>query len=256
MATIFFDYDGTLYDTMQIYGPAWRAGHAKLVEMGADEPREFSDEWISKGLGLNIREMWETRMPHVPEKYWMPVSKFVLNEMNKMVERGEGGLFEGIPEALSQLKADGHTLVFLSNCGVDYMRDHTRAYGLDKWIDYFYCAEDYPGAQKWEIYQHVARDYADNLPRPHIMVGDRKKDMDVAVHSRLSCDGESGTDNINHGNAKNATAEEAIYPRSTCAGVGCLWGYGGAEELTEADVLCKTPSDLPRVVNELVVQMF
>ncbi len=217
MATIFFDYDGTLHDTMRIYAPAWREGFSKLAKEGVCDPPDVTDEWISKGLGLNVREMWETMMPHIPEKYWMPTSKYIMHVMDEMLEGGKGSLFVGIPEALSQLKADGHTLVFLSNCGTEYMQKHKEVYKLDAWIDYFYCAQDFPGKQKWEIYAEVAPQFE----RPHIMVGDRKKDMDVAKHS-------------------------------DCLGVGCLWGYGGAEELSCADVLCKSPDELVATIDKLL----
>lgn len=217
MATIFFDYDGTLHDTMRIYGPAWRAGFEKLADEGVGEHLEFTDEWISKGLGLNLRDMWETMMPHIPKQYWKPTSKFILDKMNEMLERGEGSLFEGIPQALSELKGQGHTLVFLSNCEKAYMEQHARAYKLDAWIDAFFCAQDFPGKQKWEIYEEVAP----RFEQPHIMVGDREKDMEVAQHG-------------------------------SCLGVGCLWGYGSAQELRAADTLCETPANLVPAINKLL----
>ena len=54
--TIFFDFDGTLHDSMAIYGPAFRAAYAWLVKEGYKEPQEFSDSWISQWLGFTVEE--------------------------------------------------------------------------------------------------------------------------------------------------------------------------------------------------------
>ena len=42
--TVFFDFDGTLHDSMAIYGPAFRKAYAWLVSEGHMPPQEFTDE--------------------------------------------------------------------------------------------------------------------------------------------------------------------------------------------------------------------
>ena len=48
--TVFFDYDGTLHDSMRLYGPAFRHVYAALVAEGWAEPRAFSDEERGRGM--------------------------------------------------------------------------------------------------------------------------------------------------------------------------------------------------------------
>ena len=51
--TVFFDYDGTLHDSMRLYGPAFRRVYAALVAEGWAEPRAFSDKEIASWLGYS-----------------------------------------------------------------------------------------------------------------------------------------------------------------------------------------------------------
>lgn len=50
--TIFFDYDGTLHDSLRIYALAFKKAYAYLVEEGHTEPKEWSDKEISHWLGF------------------------------------------------------------------------------------------------------------------------------------------------------------------------------------------------------------
>lgn len=45
--TVFFDYDGTLHDTMALYGPAFRAACAWLSKEGWLERRTYADADIA-----------------------------------------------------------------------------------------------------------------------------------------------------------------------------------------------------------------
>ena len=68
--TVFFDYDGTLHDTMALYGPAFRAACAWLSKEGWLERRTYADADIACWLGWTTEEMWTTFAPHLPEPVW------------------------------------------------------------------------------------------------------------------------------------------------------------------------------------------
>lgn len=217
--TIFFDYDGTLHDSMQVYGPAFRKAVAWLESEGHIEHAEYEDDWISRWLGWTTEKMWATFTPHLPEEIWRKAAQMIGTEMSNLSAQGAGALFEGVPEMLQTLKDEGYTIAFLSNCGTRYRDAHRGYYGLDRWIDIYHCAQDFPGLAKWEIYQQVCDD--GKHPYPHLMVGDRFHDIEVAT-------------------------------RANIPSIGCRFGYGEPAELDAATVCVDNPSEIPNAVKELL----
>lgn len=217
--TIFFDYDGTLHDSMQVYGPAFRKAVAWLEQEGYLEHAEYSDEWISHWLGWTTEKMWTTFAPQLPEEVWRKAAHMVGVEMDNLSSTGGGALFDGVPDMLGKLKQQGYTIAFLSNCRRAYRDAHRGYYGLDRWIDVYHCAENYPGLAKWEIYRKVAGD--GRHPHPHVMVGDRFHDIEVAT-------------------------------RNGIPSVGCLYGYGEPGELDAASICVDNPRQIPNAVKELL----
>ncbi len=215
--TVFFDYDGTLHDSMAIYGPAFRAAYAWLVEEGHMPPREFTDEWISQWLGWTTENMWTTFAPDLAEPIWRHAAKIVGREMDRLTEEGVARLFDDVPELLEELKAEGYQLAFLSNCRTDYMNVHRKVFGLDRLFDAYYWAEGYGDIPKWKIYQQVSSRHA----FPQIMVGDRFHDMEVA--------------------------EKAGIPF-----VGCAYGFGAEGELAGATVVVDAPKEIPDTIMEVL----
>lgn len=211
--TVFFDYDGTLHDSMAIYGPAFRTAYAWLVEAGHMPSREFSDEWISRWLGFTTEDMWTTFAPELPEEVWRQAASLVGREMDRLTDVGAARLFPGVEDMLAALKECGYDLVFLSNCRTRYCEVHRATFGLDAWFDAYCCAEDFDDIPKWQIYQQVA----DKHPSPHVMVGDRFHDLEVAS-------------------------------RAGIPSVGCAYGFGRAGELTGANAIVASPAEIPDAV--------
>ena len=65
---IILDYDGTIHDTMRIYKKAFLKAYEWLVQEGKAVRREFDDSQISRWLGFNSKEMWNTFMPTLEEE--------------------------------------------------------------------------------------------------------------------------------------------------------------------------------------------
>lgn len=74
---------------------------------------------------------------------------------------------------LEQLRAQGYTLVFLSNCRHSYQEAHRRYWGLDRWFSGYFCCEDYENRPKEEIFPHIAAQFS----RPYVVIGDRASDF-------------------------------------------------------------------------------
>ena len=215
--TVFFDYDGTLHDSMRLYGPAFRMVYAWLVEGGYANPREFSEEEISQWLGWTVEDMWTTFMPGLPEEVWRKASALVGSEMNRLMEEGKGSLFAGVPEMMKELQDAGFDLVFLSNCGFTYRDNHIREFGLGPFLNAAYCAEEFDFISKWKIFQQVKKSHA----APFVMVGDRFHDIEVAVKANIPS-------------------------------IGCSYGFGAEEELDDATVLVKSPGEISAAVVRLL----
>ena len=113
--TIFFDYDGTLHDSMKLYSPALRKAYAWLVDQGIVEPQELRDEEICRWLGWQVEDMWTTFVPGIDEATWRTAAKMVADDMNKGLHAGKGALFPGVKEMLEELYVQGFELAFLSN---------------------------------------------------------------------------------------------------------------------------------------------
>lgn len=217
MATVFFDYDGTLHDSMAIYGPSFREAYRWLVSQGHMPEREFTDAWISQWLGWTAEDMWTTFVPNLPEAVWRKAADIVGEQMDGLTAAGKARLFIGVPEMLSSLKSQGYELAFLSNCRTRYCEVHREVFGLDRWFDAYYCAEDFDDIPKWQIYQQVCHRH----PDPQVMVGDRFHDLDVAT-------------------------------RSGIPSIGCAYGFGREGELDAATVIAQEPKGVPGLVASLL----
>jgi phosphoglycolate phosphatase len=201
---------------MKLYGSALRKTYEWLVDQGVVEPRELSDEEISRWLGWQVEDMWTTFVPGIEEQTWKRASKMVGDTMRELLMQGKGALFEGVDEMLNELRTQGFDLVFLSNCGRSYCDDYLREFGIDHLFAATYCAAEFGFIPKWQIYQLVA----DQHPKPHIMVGDRFHDMEVAEHAGI-------------------------------LSIGCAYGYGELSELKAATVVVDSPGQIVQAIQKI-----
>ncbi|QHQ60966.1 HAD-IA family hydrolase [Anaerocolumna sedimenticola] len=200
--TIFFDYDGTLHDSLKIYSLAFKKAYVYLVNEGLAEDKEWSDKEISYWLGYNAKEMWKSFRPDLSSELQQYCSNIIGSEMKELIEQGKPVLYEGAFDVLSYLKNTGFHLIFISNCNVYYMESHKKLFQLDRYFDTFLCSEEYNYNPKSEIISNIKNLY----PEKMVIVGDRKQDMDAGV-------------------------KNGIYT------IGCRFGYARATELEEADIL-------------------
>ena len=215
--TLIFDWDGTLHNTLRLYGHAFRAAYKWLVEGGFAPEQYYSDEQVSRFLGMNTADMWRNFMPDLPGSIVQEASSRIGRELVRAVDRGEAQLYDGVPEMLEQLHALGYTLVFLSNCQHDCQEAHRKYFHLDLWFSGYFCCEDYQGRPKEEIFLEIAAQF----PGPYLVIGDRDSDMRVAqVHGLKS--------------------------------IGCLYGFGTPEELCTANERVMSCGEIPDSVQRLL----
>ncbi|SHI51949.1 phosphoglycolate phosphatase [Dethiosulfatibacter aminovorans DSM 17477] len=207
--TIILDFDGTIHESIKVYGPAFRKCYRFLVDLGCAEEKEWADGEIARWLGFTKEEMWKDFMPDLDTDIRHKAGGMIGKEMNSLLSGGKGVLYHGALEVLEGLKKRGYSLVFMSNCSVKYRDMVTEVFNLDRYFDHIYSSEEFGFIPKDEIFRMVSG----SLKPGFAMVGDRHKDMEVGV----------GND--------------------VCT-IGCLYGYGNSEELKDADRLINDISEL------------
>lgn len=209
--TVFFDYDGTLHDSMKIYKPALIKAYSYLVAKKMATKRTLKDEEIKYWLGFNSKEMWKNFMPNLPLKMQDEARNMVGEEMKSCVKNNKAKLYEGALETLNYLKNKGYHIVFVSNCSNYYKDIHNEAFKLDEYFEELACAQEYKYVPKYEFLSKVMKKY----PKDMVIIGDRYHDMEAGK--------------INN-----------IYT------IGCEYGFGGSKEVSNADFVIKDIRELKK----------
>lgn len=218
MTNLIFDYDGTIHNCLKIYAPAFRKAYAWLVDNGYAEPRKFNDKEIGYWLGFNSADMWSMFQPKLPQEQRDICRGIIGEEMGAQIMNGNAELFPNAEETLARLKDKGYTLIFLSNCRVKYQQRHNACFRLDRFFDFFYCAEEFDFIPKYEIFRRIKPRHSGNF----VVIGDRFHDMETAALNNLKS-------------------------------IGCAYGYGSAEELSTADIIVRNIAEIPDAVEKLAV---
>lgn len=200
--TIFFDYDGTLHKSIEIYAPAFRKSYDFLVNNGFAQPREWSDTEITAWLGFNPNEMWKAFMPELEESIKTECSKIIGSEMIALIEARKPILYPGALEVLSYLRDRDIMLVFISNCKKYYMDSHTKLFNLKDYFTEMACSEDYDFLPKHQILQQIKDRYAKEM----VIIGDRNQDIEAGIRNKMYT-------------------------------IGCSYGYANRGELDLADFI-------------------
>jgi phosphoglycolate phosphatase len=212
MALLIFDLDGTLVDTTSVVVPAFQA----VIRRYAPD-RIVSEADIRATFGLPDDEIWRTLLPYASTTE--RTAAFV--EAEKRICQGMYGrslVFPDVHKVLSELTAQGHTLTVASNCGPAYLQAVLESQGLRRWMTRPLCLGGIRGRSKADILRLHLEHFRDM--EPLVMIGDRASDVDAA---------------------------HAVGILS----VGCLYGFGGAHELTGADHRIHRLSELVPLVHSL-----
>lgn len=202
--TIYFDYDGTIHDSIKIYAPAFRKSYDFLVENKKAEPKEWTDDEIKKWLGYTSKEMWKNFMVDLDEHMKDEASSIIGKEMENQILSGNSRLYNGALDVLVTLKNRGYKLVFLSNCSINYMETSNRLFNLKSYFHDMICSEMYDFIPKHEILKKIKNNYEVS----QVIVGDRFHDIESAEKNKI----------------------ESVF---------CEYGYGDKKEGSKATVTIK-----------------
>lgn len=204
MVNLIFDYDGTIHDTIKIYGPAFQKAYQYLKDKNWIKEKKYTEEEISRWLGFTAKEMWDSFMPDLADKEKQFCSDMIGEEMIKLTYEGKALLYPHAKEVLQKLKKQGDNLILLSNCKKAYLNAHKEYFQLEQFFTAFYCAEDFGFKPKYEIFKAINKKYSGEF----FIIGDRYQDIKIAEKHSLKS-------------------------------IGCQYGYGTSNELKGATYLIK-----------------
>ena len=214
--TAVFDWDGTLHNTIHIYGDAIRQTCDYLAAMGYKVPAKTDNNTLSGYLGVNPRDMWHDFAPWLDSAAVHAAVDYAGKKLIETVEQGHASLYPGALQTLKQVQAEGIHTVFLSNCTRDYMLCFTRQFKLDEYFDAMYCCEDYNYIPKEDIFTRIM----ERFQGQYVVIGDRSSD--------LKCAFKHGTHSI-----------------------GCTYGFGSEGELDKAELKASNVTQIPALINAL-----
>ncbi|MHA6265791.1 HAD hydrolase-like protein [uncultured Aliiroseovarius sp.] len=184
-----------------------------LEALGLDAPHPDDLEWV---IGPAL--LWSF------EKLGVANPQAALDHYRAFYE-DEGGMydctvFDGIPEALSTIKSR-HVMHIATAKPHAYARKITAHFGLAQHMTHEFGPElDGTRNDKGDLLRHALA-YTSTDPGGCVMVGDRHYDLNAARAVDMKF-------------------------------VGVTWGYGGSDDLSDADAMVETPADLPGVIETLL----
>jgi len=211
--TVFFDYDGTIHESIKIYAPAFRKAYEFLVENQYAEERQWTEKEISYWLGFSSKDMWKEFMPDLDENTQNEASKIIGKEMLQQLSVGKAILYDGAIDVLKYLKDKGYKLIFISNCGIYYKEMARKSFNLDDYFEQMVCSEEYDYIPKYEILSKIK----DNFDEEMVIIGDRIQDIEAGIKNNIVT-------------------------------IGCKYGYGSDKELNEANYIIESIMDIKKLL--------
>lgn len=197
--TIYFDFDGTLHNTLEIYTASVQKAYDHIQGLTPLPNRMIHKEEAKIWLGMPPKDMWNDFLPELEVEYKNLGSTIVGAEMLKALNEGRGQLYPDTIRVLHELKSKGYNLKIISNCKTIYRNKCMDVFNLSLFIDAFYAAEDYDYKPKYEILAEVECDNS-----VLAFIGDKRSDIEVGKYHDLIT-------------------------------IGCCYGYGEPSELMNAN---------------------
>ncbi|MGO1370213.1 MAG: HAD family hydrolase [Senegalia sp. (in: firmicutes)] len=211
--TIFIDYDGTIHNSIKIYGPAFRKAYKYLVEEGVSPYKVWNDSEISYWLGFNSKAMWKNFMPSLDPHIRDKASKIIGREMLSQIRAGKSVLYDDALDTLKYLKQKGYHLIFLSNCSISYRDMAKDKFKLGDYFEKMACSEEYGYIPKHKILSKLKHKY----PQGMVIIGDRFQDIEAGKKNEILT-------------------------------IGCNYGFQQPGELNDADITIDSIKEIMNIL--------
>ncbi|MEH2532290.1 phosphoglycolate phosphatase [Bradyrhizobium sp. AZCC 1588] len=203
MDTIYFDLDGTLTDP--------KPGITRSIQYALqrlDHPTIPTEDELTWCIGPPLRSSFVKLLgDHSADR-----AVTLYRERFSDIGLYENGVYDGIDEVLTALRASGHRLFVATSKAHVFAERIIDHFGLRKHFERVFGAElDGTRADKSHLLQYALKEVAVD-PSKTLMIGDRSHDMVGAKNNGMK-------------------------------GIGVLYGYGSRAELIEAGAhhVCATP---------------
>ncbi len=210
---VIFDNDGTLVPSHEVANPAIQRAFARYCAAHGIDAGAPTDERIRELTGLPGKEFYAALLPDAHQAHAESLRANCLDEEVEAVLL-EARFYPGLDRMLRDLKRAGARLALASHGGERYIAAMARRLGYPEIFDrVFHHGMDGLTSKA----AMAARALADLGPSRGLFVGDRRADRDAA--------------------------REVGIPF-----IGCLYGYGSAEELEGSDLFAASPEDLAAIL--------
>ncbi|MBM7700624.1 HAD hydrolase-like protein [Kurthia huakuii] len=177
---IFFDMDGTLFQTNTILAPALEATFTHLRSEGlwkGDTPLQLYRDI----MGVPLPVVWEKLCPMHSLETREASNTFFQQALINEIQRGTGTLYDGVEEALVLLSKKW-PLYIASNGQTSYLNAIVDHFALDRFIEKVYSIDCVRSGNKSEL---IAIALKEQRITSGFVVGDRASDINAASDNGL-----------------------------------------------------------------------
>jgi phosphoglycolate phosphatase len=209
-----FDMDGVIYTAEDFIADAYKEA---INESPFILPIPSTSE-IIRQIGKPIWDIFMNLFPDITKSEMLELRKYTRKWVVKMVSEKRGQIYQGIPEMLEELSRKS-VLYICSNGGSNYVETILKVHGLKKYFQPVLTLDSENLKNKSELLEaYILKNETTGIS--WVMLGDRKTDLDAARYNN-------------------------------CFFIGCTWGQTYDGELTDADIIVKTPGEVPDILTAL-----
>jgi phosphoglycolate phosphatase len=213
---IIFDLDGTLFNCKELSNETFPRTLQALVDR---HPTGIEIQYYPKYdqfLGMVTEEIFAKLLPNA-KKELIDEAKQLLIETEFELIPIYGELYQGVEEILVYLSKNGYPLYIASNGSKEYVHKVVEVFSLGKYFSGIYSAGEQETKSKIDLVRLLLT--ANLFKNSGVMVGDRHSDIEAGRLNQLTT-------------------------------IGCLYGFGDAEEIKLSDEKIQRLQDLIPIIEK------